>query len=164
MRFDIENLEGTIKHPDFPEIEVYVRKPDEVEKMAYYTMLSQFEIPVAVLNPTDNAPLYELVRDEKGEIQKYPNEQAVMRIVVQNLQTVPVQAMVKFLKDHIIGWKGFLTRGNMEINYDASKLHLVFNPRLGVKGEKNPEDKTPFFMFLLDKIVDDKTYNPDPLD
>jgi hypothetical protein len=100
MDFNLENLSATITHPNFPEIKIHVEQPDDIQRMEYFTSLGAFTIPVAVLNPKDNTPIYEAERDESGTIRCYPNtEDPILKPIIKELQNLPVSSMVKFLKN-----------------------------------------------------------------
>jgi hypothetical protein len=57
------------------------------------------------------------------------------------------------------GWEG-ITSKNKPILFSEKTLHLLFNAKLNVK---NGEDSTPFWMWLINQVLDEKTFDADPM-
>lgn len=150
--FDLDNQVSVIPHPNFPSIKFHVRCPDDIEKMEYFTSLGSFTVPVAVLNPKDDSPIYEDV-DKDGETSK--------QLVIKDIQNIPVSSMVKYLLKTLVNWEGILDKHQRAIPFSASRIAILFSPKLNVT-EKDA-DNQPCWMWLSSKSLDEKTFDSDPL-
>ena len=162
--FDFDEHIGEVRHPNHPDIIVFVKQLDEYEKMSYYADLQKFVTPI-VLRDKEEGILW-----EEDPITKK------RKPLVWEQQNVPVSTLMDFLKKVVTGWKGIKNKDG-EIPFEPRHLKILFNPKLTVKeynkevitkkdGQEikkiEPLVETPFWSYVQDKALTDGTFGSDP--
>jgi hypothetical protein len=163
MDFDFGQT-ATITHFNDPDVKVTLKRLSELEQMAHFQELSKFTVPVAV------------VRSDTGELIKDKDD----NFVIHEVQNVPTSSFVKLLTRGVASIQGLRNKG-VDLPLNEGTISLFWrrkmdevhpHPKAGEPvdpmkpdGPKHPETtRKPFWSILVDALMDDKTFEPDPSD
>lgn len=110
----------TIKHPRFPELEVYCLEQEPVEAMDLFSSLAKYQRVVAVTNPATG----EILRDNKDNV------------ITVTLTTLPASEIINILSQVVVGWKGLEDSKGVVIPFSKENLKHLFNRGLNVSTTK----------------------------